>query len=144
MEQNFLASDINLSRAFLDLPRMTMSSAKKIAEMLVSSRSNPSPEEFNRVPRSFMNREKRSGDKLQPVMDFALNQMIVFPDIIPCFTPRVSHNSSEYLPLMRNRRESFLYIDWIKDKVFPPKPRCFSFENSAGLQTESYAWFFLR
>ena len=68
MEKNFLASDINLSRAFLDLPRMTMSSAKKIAEMFVSSRSSPSPEEFNRVPSSFINKEKSSGDKLQPVM----------------------------------------------------------------------------
>ena len=64
--KNDLVSTINKSRAPLDLPRMTRSSANKIAEMLISWRSIPSPEEFNLAPRPEMYKEKSSGLKLHP------------------------------------------------------------------------------
>ena len=58
---------------------------------------------------------------------------------LPCFTPLVNHNSSVYLPLIRKRKESFVYIDLIRLNVFPPRPSLSNFANNAGLQTVSYA-----
>jgi hypothetical protein len=43
-----------------------MSSAKKSDEMLMDPRSIPRPEVFSSVPRLFMKRLKKSGERLQP------------------------------------------------------------------------------
>ena len=61
-----LVMSISLSRAFSDLPRSTMSSAKQITLMLVESSSIPSPEEFRSCPRLLMNKLNNRGEKLQP------------------------------------------------------------------------------
>jgi hypothetical protein len=45
---------------------MTRSSAKKMAEMLMVSRSIPKPDKFSSAPRSLMKSEKSNGDKLHP------------------------------------------------------------------------------
>ena len=64
--KKFCAIIMSLSRASLDCPRITRSSAKKIALMFMESRLIPNPEEFSKGPRSLMNKEKRSGLRLHP------------------------------------------------------------------------------
>ena len=60
---------MRISREFLFLPMRTMSSAKNKDEILRVPRSIPRPEELSSWPRLLINRQNRSGDKLQPEID---------------------------------------------------------------------------
>ena len=66
--KNLLVISIRASRAFLFFPTRTKSSANRRAEMLVSWRSIPRPDELSSAPRSLMNKENKSGLKLQTGM----------------------------------------------------------------------------
>ena len=61
-----LVMPISVARASLDLPKSTMSSAKKTEEMFRGPRSMPRPEELSSEPRLFIKRANSNGDKLQP------------------------------------------------------------------------------
>ena len=60
---------IRLSRASLDLPSRTRSSAKSIAEMLIEPRLTPRPDELSLEPRLLINRQNNKGERLQPEND---------------------------------------------------------------------------
>ena len=64
--KNFLVISINLSRDPLFFPIRIKSSAKNIEDTILSNKGNPQSVLFNFSPNSFMNRQNKSGDRLQP------------------------------------------------------------------------------
>ena len=133
--KNFLVIIIRVSNAVFDWPRMIKSSAKNIPEMLMFARLIPRPVEFNKDPRLLINKET-VGVTSYTLKSSKIN-LVILKLIIPCLTPCVKNNSSVYLPLMRKRILSLVYIDSIKLSVLPPNPSLVSLAKRAGLHTLS-------
>jgi hypothetical protein len=74
-----LVIPIRVARASLDLPRRTMSSAKKTEEIFRGPRSMPRPEELSSEPRLFRKRANNNGDKLQPESELLKFNITQYP-----------------------------------------------------------------
>ena len=78
--KKILVMSISLLRVFLFRAIRQISSAKKIAEMLMVPRSIPRPEVLSSLPSWLMNKQKRRGDKLHPEILLCLGGIFVLVD----------------------------------------------------------------
>ena len=86
-EKKILVMSMRALRAAVDLPRMIISSAKNMAEMLVLPRSRPIPVELSSVPRLLMYKLNRRGERLQPNVNYTSIFMVITHKCITLFYP---------------------------------------------------------